>query len=281
MPPFGTMVAFRAVKRSKKLVVNAGGAELLPMLSLPQEALVVNFVLASLIKWKGTRSLTDAGLLHAFFLGVGLWSTLGPAGWLYGVIYFVLGTLVTKVKMEEKKELGIAEKRDGARGAENVWGSAAISMLCALGLRFLSLSPLGASALIVAFVAALATKLSDTFGSEIGKAYGRTCYLITSFELVPRGTEGAVSVEGTLAGMGASLLMAAASHTLGLTQGPLASSAVIVAAFIATTAESYIGAIFQDRVPWLTNELVNLLNTLIGAVVGFTTVYLASSPRMG
>lgn len=260
------------------LVSYAGGAEFVPMLSLPAEALGVNFVLASLIKLKGTRSLTDAGLLHAFFLGVGLWSTLGLAGWLYGVAYFVMGTLVTKVKMEEKKELGIAEKRDGARGPENVWGSAATSMLCALGVRFVTgLSPLATQALTVGFTAALATKLSDTFGSEIGKAYGKTCYLITNFKLVPRGTEGAVSVEGTVAGVVASILMALIAQYLGLIQGNVATAAVIVAAFVATTVESYIGAIFQDNVPWLTNELVNLINTLIGAFVGFAVVYLANT----
>jgi len=38
--------------------------------------------------------------------------------------YFVLGSAVTKIKMKEKEEAGIAEKRGGARGPENVWGSA-------------------------------------------------------------------------------------------------------------------------------------------------------------
>ena len=53
----------------------------------------------------------------------------------------------------------------------------------------------------VGYVCALATKLSDTWGSELGKAFGKTCYLITSMKLVPRGTEGAVSAEGTFAGV--------------------------------------------------------------------------------
>lgn len=36
----------------------------------------------------------------------------------------MLGSAVTKIKMKEKEEAGIAEKRGGARGPENVWGSA-------------------------------------------------------------------------------------------------------------------------------------------------------------
>jgi uncharacterized membrane protein len=47
-----------------------------------------------------------------------------------------------------------------------------------------------------------------------------------------------------------------------------AVSICVVAAFIATTAESFIGAVFQDKIKWLSNELVNLIMTMIGAVVG-------------
>lgn len=128
--------------------------------------------------------------------------------------------------------------------------------------------PLYDAPLKVAYIASLATKLSDTFGSEIGKAYGRTTYLITTLARVPKGTEGAVSLEGTLAGVVGSLLMVAAGVGLGIISGNWPSViSCIVAAFVATTAESYIGAIFQDSIPWLTNELVNLINTLIGALV--------------
>jgi uncharacterized membrane protein len=49
-----------------------------------------------------------------------------------------------------------------------------------------------------------------------------------------------------------------------------AALACVVAAFVGTTAESFIGASFQgdDKVKWLSNELVNLINTVIGAFVG-------------
>lgn len=160
--------------------------------------------------------------------------------------------------------MGIAEKRGGARGPENVWGSAATAMVCAL---LTSVVPAWTPALKVGYVASLATKLSDTCGSEIGKAYGKTTYLITTLKKVPKGTEGAVSLEGTLAGIVGSLLMVGVGAALGLIEGPAAAVACVVAAFVATTAESFIGATFQDSVPWLTNELVNLVNTLIGAAV--------------
>ena len=50
---------------------------------------------------------------------------------------------------------------------------------------------------------------------SLPQAYGKTTYLITSLQLVPRGTEGAVSLEGTAAGLGAALLYAAVALGLG------------------------------------------------------------------
>lgn len=42
-----------------------------------------------------------------------------------------------------------------------------------------------------------------------------TRYLVTTFKVVPRGTEGAVSVEGTLAGIFASILLASVGCYMG------------------------------------------------------------------
>ena len=97
-------------------------------------------------------------------------------------------------------------------------------------------------------MASFVSKLSDTVSSEIGKvrkcpltfcswpaapsrgvphhsllswqgtavqAYGKRAFLITTFKEVPRGTEGAVSLEGTAAGMLAALGFAGLSLVLG------------------------------------------------------------------
>jgi uncharacterized protein (TIGR00297 family) len=119
--------------------------------------------------------------------------------------------------------------------------------------------------LTLAYVASMATKLSDTCASEVGKAYGKTTYLITTFRSVPKGTEGAVSLEGTIAGVVGSLLLAAIGYGLGLISlGGL--GICVLAALVATTIESLIGATVQEQFDWLTNELVNVINTLVGAV---------------
>ncbi|NES80354.1 MAG: DUF92 domain-containing protein, partial [Moorea sp. SIO2B7] len=110
-----------------------------------------------------------------------------------------------------------------------------------------------------------ATKLSDTTASEVGKAYGKRTFLITTLQPVARGTEGAVSLEGTLAGVIASAAIAFVGWGVGLVNLTGVFFCVI-AAFIATNLESVIGATLQSKLEWLTNEVVNIINTIIGAI---------------
>mmetsp|Transcript_14424 Transcript_14424/g.21227 ORF Transcript_14424/g.21227 Transcript_14424/m.21227 type:complete len:323 (-) Transcript_14424:52-1020(-) len=224
----------------------------------------LNSALAVGLAAMGQKVLTPAGLVHSTALGVLLWATLGWQGWATCVCYFAFGVLVTKVKMEEKEALGIAEGRGGRRGPENVWGSAATGALCALGTL---LVPQLAIQLKVAYVASLATKLSDTFASEIGKAYGKRTFLITTLKPVPPGTEGAVSLEGTLAGVVGSIILAGFGAWGAHLMAPADIPACMVAAFIATNIESLLGATTQGKTSFLTNEVVNFINTLIGGVV--------------
>ncbi|CAN0205905.1 unnamed protein product [Ectocarpus fasciculatus] len=97
-----------------------------------QTALLVNTVGFGLLEATGKRGsiLTTAGNFSAYVLGLVLWSTLGGWGWGTAVLYLMAGSAVTKLKMEKKESLGIAEGRGGARGPENVWGSAATGWLC-------------------------------------------------------------------------------------------------------------------------------------------------------
>ncbi|KAF8696300.1 hypothetical protein HU200_037206 [Digitaria exilis] len=178
------------------------------------------------------------------------------------------GTAVTKLKIKQKEAQGVAEKRGGRRGPGSVIGSSAAGCVCALlsiyhvgGTTFSELWRLG-------FVASFCTKLSDTVSSEIGKAFGRTTYLVTTFKVVPRGTEGAISIEGTFAGILASVFLASVGYLLG--QVNVSQVAVcLLASQIANYGESYIGATMQDKegFEWLNNDIVNVLNISIGAIL--------------
>ena len=232
-------------------------------------AILVNAVLVSIALIIPKKLLTPAGYANAWLLGVIVWGALGWRGYATVLFYFFAGSAVTKVGMAQKEAYGIAEARGGVRGPGNVWGSALTGAVCALALVAVRLSGVGDVAiwqplLALGFVASLSTKLSDTAATEIGKAYGQRTFLITTLQPVPRGTEGAVSLEGTLAGGVASVALGAIAWGAGLISGP-GIAVCAIAAFGATTVESLIGATIEEKLAWLTHDLVNIINTTIGA----------------
>lgn len=60
--------------------------------------------------------LTPAGVLTAWLLGTFVFAAFGPGGFGLVCVYFILGSGVTKFKLKEKTEKGIAEARGGKRG---------------------------------------------------------------------------------------------------------------------------------------------------------------------
>ncbi|KAG5597534.1 hypothetical protein H5410_038766 [Solanum commersonii] len=250
-----------------------------------QSALLSNIIIFTLGSPLLVSGLSLSGIGAAFLLGTLTWRAFGSSGFLLVATYFVIGTAATKVKMSQKEAQGVAEKRKGRRGPGSVIGSSAAGCVCA----FLSINGVGGEAFTrlweLAFVASFCTKLSDTVSSEIGKAYGKTTYLVTTFKVVPRGTEGAVSAEGTLAGLLASVLLAFVGYLNGqvllydLTLKSLRSTMVqinipgavicVVAAQIANFGESLIGASFQEKegFRWLNNDVVNVINISLGSIL--------------
>ena len=148
--------------------------------------------------------MTKTGWISAGILGTILWGCLSWQGWMSVVFYLLFGSLVTKIGYKFKKDQGIAEKRGGRRGPENVWGSAATGLVLAMMTKF---NPANEVLFKVGFAASFSAKLADTFGSEIGKRFGKETYLITSLKKVERGTEGGISIEGTLASVLGSIFM--------------------------------------------------------------------------
>lgn len=257
VPRGGALPALpKAVSNAFHILIKKGGPVPLSY-SLGANALFF-FVLAPQL----LNALTLSGFFHAMLLGTILWSTLGISGWSYCVLYLALGQLVTKVRFQDKLDRGLAESRGGRRGPENVWGSAATSAICAL---LYARRAFGESNLyIIGFCAGLATKLADTFASEIGKAYGKTTFLITNLKRVEPGTEGAISVEGTAAAALGGFLLSLYGYTLGFLDATGVAIST-VSAFVATNLESLIGATLQtEDNGWMTNEVVNFINTVLG-----------------
>ena len=226
---------------------------------------IVGFLLNSILIcfFYKTPIMTRNGWISAGALGTILWGCMGFLGWMSVVIYLIFGSLVTKVGFKYKQDIGIAEKRGGRRGPENVWGSASTGIIFAIMIK---LNIFNQSLLEVAFAASFAAKLADTFGSEIGKRFGRNTFLITTLQKVKKGTEGGISLEGTFASLCGSFLMSYFMLILGIISTKNHFFIVFVSGFIATITESVIGARYQDKYH-LSNEFVNFIQTTLSSII--------------
>ncbi|ADB95169.1 TIGR00297 family protein [Candidatus Atelocyanobacterium thalassae] len=237
-------------------------------------SIILNSLLLGFAMIIPKKLLTFSGYLHAWLLGVLIWWLLGWQGYILIMSYFIIGSAITYVGISKKEKAGIAEKRSGTRGPENVWGSGLTALFCALGTLFSN--PFYTKLFILGYVASISTKLSDTVASELGKVYGKNTFLITTLRPASPGTEGAISLEGTLAGFIASVLIALVGFFINFINLNEVSYCVI-SAFFATNVESVIGATLQNRVSWMNNDVVNIINTLIGALIAFFLYFLETN----
>jgi uncharacterized protein (TIGR00297 family) len=231
--------------------------------------LAANAAIAGLA-WKA-GSIDVPGALSAVLIGAAITAGLGWTALAVMVAFFVVGTAATRVGYAVKAGRGIAQEKGGARGWRNAWANGGVPAALAL---LAGLTPgAGGSLLALAYVASVATAAADTASSEIGKAYGRRTFLITTLRPVPPGTEGAVSLEGTAAGGLAALLVALVGAAGGLISWSGAALAA-VAGLLGSLAESVLGTV-AERKGWMGNDLLNAVNTAIGAATAVVLARLA------
>jgi len=198
------------------------------------------------------------GVLGGLVVGVPIYSCLGPPGFALLVLFVVGGSALTRLGYGRKRRVGGAQEHGGRRGARNALANVGVPVLCAV------LYASGVSeAFSVAYVAAVGAALADTAESEVGQLSRRPPRLLTSLRKVPPGTDGAVSLPGTLAGVAAAALAAWLGLVLGLVAGPAGALLVALAALFGTVADSLVGA----RLPRLGNEATNVLCTLVAATL--------------
>ena len=219
-------------------------------------ALLVTVAFAALAYALGMVS--RGGALGGLVLGTVIYASLGPQGFAVLALFVVGGSLLTRLGYGSKRRAGTAQEHGGRRGAKNALANCAVPVLCAV-LAALTGSP----SFSAAFVASLGAAFADTAESEVGQLYDRTPRLITTLRSVPPGTDGAVSLPGTLAGVAAATATAALGLALGLIEGPGTMLVVAAAALSGTVADSLIGALY----PRIGNEATNVLCTLTAAAL--------------
>jgi uncharacterized protein (TIGR00297 family) len=247
-------------------------------------------ILVSLVAWR-LRSLSNSGAFAAAVTG-GL--IFGLGGWPWAAVlltFFISSSALSKIFKRQKKDLG--EKF--SKGSQRDWGQVLANG--GLGTLFVLLWAFypDQTWLWAAYAGALATVNADTWATEIGVLNPKPPRLITNWKIVEPGTSGGISLLGTLATIGGAVTVGLVGVLVSISGGArLIWLAAPLGGVTGAFCDSFLGATVQaiyhcphcdketEHHPihscgtetghtrgwkWLSNDLVNFLASVVGAVV--------------
>ena len=236
---------------------------------------------------RARHTLTTSGAIAAIIVATATWS----AGWSWGatiIAFFVSSTLLSKVRETQKRLLtdDIVEKgseRDWMQVVANGGPYAVIALASVIW---------PSNGWMLAGAGAIAASTADTWATEIGTLSRSSARSIVTWRKVPPGTSGGITLAGTLASIAGGLFIGLFVHAVGW---PFAALwAAFTAGFAGSMFDSLLGAGLQARrwcmtcergtergvhtcgsttvarggVAWLDNDMVNVLSSIFGALVG-------------
>src|SRR5206468_3057365 len=139
--------------------------------------------IAPLPSWQFEIVAPLAAAIVAALIGIAIYAGAGRNAWLLLLVAFAIASVASRLGLKRKVLLGIEEERGGRRGGGNAVANCGVATIAALAA---SATPHSTTAL-VALVAALTAGGSDTVASEIGKAWGRSTFLVTTLSRVKPG----------------------------------------------------------------------------------------------
>ena len=235
--------------------------------------LALHTVLA-LLGW-ALRTVSLSGFIGGWIVGAAI---IAGAGWpLYVTLlaFFVIGTITTKIGYARKKAAGLEQEHEGRRGFVHAFSNVGVAALCAIAESRFARTPSPPTSTIIPLfmgIAALATAAADTTASEIGQLIGKRAFLPLSFRRVEPGTEGAISVEGTLLGVIAAAAVATVGTFAASPIWPVAYRTRTIAlvtscALVGSYLESIAGSWNRRHGSPVPNGVLNFFNTVAGALL--------------
>lgn len=185
------------------------------------------------------RTLSVGGAVAAFVVG-----TLAiAAGWSWGLLlvaFFASASALSKLGERRKSELvGKILQKSGARDAVQVLANGGVFAAAAFGqILFPS------SVWFAMGAGALAASCADTWGTEVGTFVGSEPRSIISWERIPAGTSGGITLAGTAASIGAALFIALVAS---LASWPVPFTSITVGGMAGALADSVLGGSIQAR----------------------------------
>jgi len=265
--------------------------------------LLLGLVLSGAVAWAGYRLnwLSERGLYGAIVVGT---LTFGLGGWPWGLLlvaFFATSSFLSHYRHADKLAAATHYAKTGRRDLGQVLANGGLGALLA---AWYGLSGRSHLLLFFAFAGAMAAVNADTWATELGVLSRRKPRLITTGEQVEPGTSGAVSGLGLLASLAGAWLIGFLALAFQVFHGRIIgvpqSGRLVWLPLVATlgglagsAVDSLLGATLQaiyycphcgketerpihscGRQPiyvkglhWLDNDWVNLLASIVGALV--------------
>jgi uncharacterized protein (TIGR00297 family) len=223
---------------------------------LPAAILVIAIMVLSVVRQK----LTLAGAITGGVIAASIFIGAGYTGIAMLGAFFILGTVATSWKKEEKLKHKPVSDHSGKRKAGQVLANGGVAAITGMLAYFL---PNKVEVFRLMMAASLASAMADTLSSELGMVYGRRFYNMITWQKDEKGLDGVISLEGTLIGVAGSVITGiiyAAGFGWNITL-----LYIILAGTIGNLSDSVLGALFE-RKQFIGNDMVNFLNTFIAAL---------------
>ena len=200
-------------------------------------------IIAFLLNWLTYDGALAAGIFGTISYGIGNWQVA-----LVVLFFFISASLVSNDVVTTEDSFSIKFRRDGRQ----VWANG--FWLCLwIMIWFIS----DVQAFLIASIASIAAATADTWATELGSKLRSKTYLVTNFDEVSAGTDGGISVRGSIAALMGSAIIAILFWLLERDISVDIVVIIIAAGFLGCFIDSYFGAKLQGRslkIPFLSNN---------------------------
>ncbi|RLQ98229.1 DUF92 domain-containing protein [Falsibacillus albus] len=236
-----------------------------------------------------TRSLSVSGGIAAFLSGGMIAAAFEWRGLFVLGVFFLSSSLLSKYKKQEKKKV----EEIVAKGDRRDWQQVAANGGPAALFSFIYLIQNG-SIWQLCFCASIAAANADTWSSELGVLSKGKPFSIRTFSTVEKGTSGAVSFMGTLAGLMGAICIALAAMFLFSSLEVRQMLFIAAAGFAGNIIDTLLGASLQVEfyckkcgikterkthcgsrtekikgIPFINNETVNFISPFFAGLLIF------------
>ena len=251
-----------------------------PYFEIMMLCLFIGFLTAYLAKMITVSGLFGSMVMGFLVAGYGSLNYLIPMG-----VFFIISSIISKIIPENSNTPDKSSKRDIIQ----VYANGGIALL----LCIISTFTVNTSMVYLLFLSAVSAATADTWGTELGKLSKESPVSIINFQKIAPGLSGGVTRVGTIGSLLGATVIGLTAYILGIEDYGIYG--IIGTGFIAGILDSVMGATFQAKyqtkdhqiveyIPqggslvsgyrWMTNDLVNLLNTAFAPLLMYIYIIL-------